>query len=348
MRFLSSLPLRLCLFAAGLSAAARADQPRASFAPPFPATAAAAQARGIALEGFDPVREDLQLRPGDTVTALFTLREGDRRQQWLAEIKIVPLTPSEKSAAPREQTIYTQTGREFRLSSPPAAFGLRMFGPFRETDAPDARVREKTARFLVQQDYLSFGWDRMAELALRLREIGQEIKLGISTGKFSEEQIGWGKSWAAEARFTPEDETVCAKQGFAQVEFLMLADRTPGFRDIAKASVDMPSILSGLLTRNFGIWFSYDWKSVARHDAAQFGLSWDEPFYSLPFSLTMFGKHVANGTWLTTAPKPPLLTCGGVVGLAISPPNRADKQLEFRVIAARNGPAPRPTPHAVP
>lgn len=337
MRFLPGL----CsgLLGAFLVLAARANPPRAPHAPPFPATAALAQARDIPIDGFDPAREEKLLHSGDAVTALFTLREGNQRQQWLAEIKIVPLTVAEQSAPPRDQTIYTQTGREFRLASASAAFALRMFGPIRETDAPSARIREKTARFLVQQDYLSFGWDRMGELVLRLREIGQEIKLGVATGKFSDDQIAWGKKWAAETGFTGEDEMVCAKQGFAQVEFLTLADRTPGFRDIAKASIDMPSMISALVTRKFGIWFNYDWKNVARHEAAELGLSCDSPLYSLPFSLTMFGKHVANGTWLTTEPKPPLLTCGGVLGLVIRPPNRNDKQLELRIIAARNGPA---------
>ena len=309
-------------------------------APPLPGIVALAAVQHIPLEGFDAPREQLTLRPGDAITALFTLIDGEHRQQWLAEVKVVPLTDEERHAKPREDAIYSGTGKEYRLAGAPAAFALRMFGPIRDSDAaatPSDSVREKHARFLMKEDFLSFGYDRMGELVLRLRTIGQEIRLGIATGRFSKEDVAKGKLWAEQAGFTPEDELVCVKQAFAQVEFLKLAQHTPGFKEIVEATLDLPSIWSGLRTMNFGVWFNYDWKNVRRLDGKNYGLP-SSNVYTLPFGLTMFGKHVANGSWLATAARPPLLTSAGVVALTVGPPDKKEKRLELRVLAARHGP----------
>ena len=304
-------------------------------APPLPAVVALAAARRIPLEGIDSIREAQTLRAGDAITLLFTLVESGHQQQWLAEVKVVALSDEERRSKPSDATIYSGSGNEFHLKSAPAAFALRMFGPFQDGTATGTQmpaVAEKAARFTVKEDFLSFGFDRMCEVALRLRPIGREINLGFATGPFSKEQIGWGKQWVRDTGFTPDDELTCAKQGFATVEFLSLAQHTPGLQDIAQAAVEMPSLWSALRKMDFGKWFNYDWKKVTRLDGTPQGFS--APVYALPFGLTMFGSHVANGTWLVTAARPPLLACSGVLGLTVTPPNGKDKRLEMRLVAA--------------
>ena len=308
--------------------------------PPLARVVALAAAQHIPLQGIDSARDTQVLRPGDALTVLFTLFESGHRQQWLAEIKVVPLTDEERHAKPRENVLYSATGNEYRLASAPAAFALRMFGPFRDTDAsvrPAEDVPEKRARFLVHEDFLSFGYDRYCELVLRLRAIGQEPRLGVMTGPFSEKDIEWNKRWAKKAGFTPEDESVCVKQAFALVEFLKIAEHTPGLKDIAVATVDVPSIWSAVRRWNFGVSFDFDFKNVQRLDGQAYGLE-SSNVYTLPFSLTMFGKRFAKGTWLATAARPPLLASAGVVGLTVGPPDNKEKYLELHVIAARNAP----------
>jgi hypothetical protein len=334
------LPIRIvcaaiaCVLAASWLPAE--DPPHPVDPSPFPSVVALATAQHIPLERFDPARVTQVLRPGDAITVLFTLVDGGHAKQWLAELKVVPLTEEERRAKPREDVLYSGTGNEYHLASASAAFQLRMFGPLRETDAPAATtLPEKHARFLVQQDFLSFGFDRFCELVLRLRTIGQEPRFGIATGRFAEKDIAWSKHWAEEAKFTSADELICVKQAFAQVEFLKIAQHTPGFREIVEATVDIPSVWTALRTLNFGVWFSYDWKNVQRLDAMP-GVSGPSNVYSLPFSLTVFGKHVANGTWLATAARPPLLASAGILSLTVGPPDKKEKYLQLRVIAARN------------
>jgi hypothetical protein len=292
------------------------------------------------LQGFDPARDTQILRTGDTLTVLFTLFESGHSQQWLAEIKVVTLTDEEQRAKPRQDVVYSGTGNEYRLASAPAAFALRMFGPWRDSDASISAattVPEKQARFLVQQDFLSFGYDRYCELVLRLRTIGQEPRLGVMTGRFPEKSIAWFKQWAKDAKFTPEDELICVKQAFAVLEFLKIAQHTPGLKEIVEATVKIPSVWTVLRTWNVGGSFDFDFKNVQRSDGKSYGLD-SSNVYTLPFSFTMFGKNFARGTWLATAARPPLLASAGVLALTVGPPENKEKFLELRVIAARNAP----------
>ena len=190
------------------------DLPRPAAAKPLASVVALAAAQHIPLQGIDPAREAPVLRPGDAVTVLFTLFENGHTRQWLAEIKVVPLTGEERRAKPRHDVVYTGTGNEYRLPSAPAAYAMRMFGPFAETDGsirPGEAVPEKHARFLVQEGFLSFGFDRYCEMVLRLRTIGQEPRLGVMTGRFTEKDIAGFKHWADQARFTADLAAATAK-----------------------------------------------------------------------------------------------------------------------------------------
>jgi hypothetical protein len=311
-----------------------AQKPNDTLSPaaPLPGVIALAAAQQIRLQGIAAPIAAPTLAPGDKITALFTLSDSGQAAQWLAEVTIVPLTQEERGAKPSWSVIYTGGGNEFHLDSPPAAYALRMFGPVLREPALADGWPERRARFTLSEDFLVFGFDRMCELALRLRERGEEIRMGFTTGPFPPDQIAWDKAWAARTGFTRADELVCAKQGFATVEFLMLADRTPGFRDIVTAAVKKPSLWTAVRRMNFGLFFNYDWKRLIRDDGAKYGVK--DPVYTLPFALTVFGTHVANGAWIVTAARPPLLACAGVIGLIIEPPDSPSKRLEMRVIAA--------------
>ena len=324
----------LCLlFSVGLLHAEEAEDTHPPAAP-LPGVIALAAAQHIPLHGIDAPLATPTLAPGDRITALFTLTDAGQVKQWLAEVTIVPLAEKERGAKPRYSVIYSGDGNEFHLDSPPVAYALRMFGPVLREPAPTGDWPVKQARFTLDEDFLSFGFDRMCDLALRLRERGEEIRLGFTTGPFPPDQIAWGKAWAARTGFTRDDEMTCAKQSFATVEFLMLADRTPGFREILTAAVKKPSLWTAIRRMNFGLFFRYDWKRLTRADGAGYGV--EDPVYTLPFALTVFGTHVANGAWVVTAARPPLLACAGVIGLIVEPPDRPGRRLEMRVIAAQN------------
>ena len=90
------LPIRIvcaaiaCVLAASWLPAE--DPPHPVDPSPFPSVVALATAQHIPLERFDPARVTQVLRPGDAITVLFTLVDGGHAKQWLAELKVVPLT----------------------------------------------------------------------------------------------------------------------------------------------------------------------------------------------------------------------------------------------------------------
>ncbi len=303
---------------------------------PLPTVTALAAAQKISLDGIASPRAVSRLRPGDRLSALFTLTDAGRVQQWLADVEIVPLTDEERRAKPPETVIYSGAGGEFHLDSPPAAFALRMFGPVTAAPPPTSGWPEKHARFTLRENFLSFGFDRMGDVVLRLRAVNDEIRVGFMTGAFAADQLAWGKDWARRVGFTREDELVCAKQAFATYEFLQLALHTPGFKEIFEATIKKPSIWTAVRKRNFGCFFNYDWARVTRLDGAAFGVT--DQVYQLPFQLLLFGTHVADGVWTVTAARPPLLACAGILGLTIVPPDRLNKRLELRVLAAQPSP----------
>ncbi len=109
-----SLPIRricaafACLIAASWLRAAALPSPTGQS--PFASVAALAATEHIPLQGFDTVRATQNLLPGDAVTVLFTLFDHGHAQQWLAEIKVVPLSEDERRAKPRQDVVYTGTG----------------------------------------------------------------------------------------------------------------------------------------------------------------------------------------------------------------------------------------------
>ena len=121
------------------------------------------------------------------------------------------------------------------------------------------------------------------------------------------------------------------------LEFLKIAQHTPGFREIVEATIRIPSIWTAVKHLNFGASFDYDFKNIQRLDGKTYGLASPNACV-LPFGLIVFGKRVASGTWLATSPRPPLLASAGILALTVEPTDNTGKHLELRVIAARNAP----------
>jgi hypothetical protein len=309
--------------------------PAQSYAP-LPAVLAVARTVGIPLNGIDrATRSPPRLHPGDSITALFTIVEGGRRRQWLGAATVVPLTSEERESQPTVESFYSSAGTEFSLASGQAAVVLRMFGPFsNDTVIPgDGRLSwpERDSRLVISEDFLSFGFDRMCETALRLRAMGSQPGLRFATTPFSPETVARERRWESLSGFTREDEAVFAKQAFAMDEFLNLAESTPGLKEMAFEILGWPDLWAAIVHFDFGYSFSYDWKNLALRPGPN-GVA-----YSLPFTLNVFHKREATGEWLVTRPSPPLLTCAGIFGLTARSIQHPSRILIMQVVSARLG-----------
>jgi hypothetical protein len=318
-----------------LAAAALAGaEDTAPTAVPFPAVTAFAAAKRIPLRGVDAPGAVKQIQPGDALTVLFTMTEGDRRRQWLAVFQVVPLTAKEQAgAASVSETVFTSTGNEFHFNSRPAALALRMFGPFVEADpAAAGDVPEKNARLVVQEEFLRFGFARFSELVLGFRETQKTFPYHIAGVRFPADLIAREKPLALAAGLTRDDEEVIAEINPALNQFLAIAEHTPGLRELAFKVMDLPSLWSLLFNSQTG--FDLDPKDTTRFDPA----GWDlpaSPAYRYPFAYTLQGTRALEGVFFFASPAPPLQACAGIIGLIARSPKHPEKRLELRVLAAR-------------
>jgi hypothetical protein len=65
---------------------------------------------------------------------------------------------------------------------------------------------------------------------------------------------------------------------------------------------------------------------------------WARPgdsLYRFPVVIDLNGKPALRCTLIVNSPRPPLLTCAGIVGVAAEPAESSDKRIEIRVVSAR-------------
>jgi hypothetical protein len=312
---------------------AGAVAPAPDFAQPLPAIAALAAEQHLPLTGIDPFSEKPELRAGDFVTVLFTLTQGDTHRQWLAEFRAVELTAAERSApAIENRTMYTSTGQKFEFTSHLAALDLQMFGPVEPNQPAATAARKQQAHLLVRADFLSAGFNRFCEIVLRLPEARRGFPYLISNTPFPSARIARDKSIADANGLLTDDERAIAALGPALDEYLQIAEHTPGLKELVFTVADLPAIWRWLTGGQTGFYF--DSSQMAQLDGAAWGLP-GTPVYRAPFTYWLNGTHAMKGVFFFAVPKPPLLTCAGIVALQVESPKHPEKRLELRVLTAR-------------
>ena len=312
---------------------AGAVAPAPDFTQPIPAITTLAGEQHLPLTGFDPFSEKPDLQAGDFVTVLFTLTRGDTPRQWLAEFRAVDLTSAERSApAIEDRTMYTSTGRKFEFASHLTALDLQMFGPGEPNQPAATAARKQQAHLLVRADFLSAGFNRFCEIVLRLPEAKRGFPYLISNTPFPSARIARDKSVAEANGLLTDDERAIAALGPALDEYLQIAEHTPGLKELVFTVADLPPIWRWLTGGQTGFYF--DSPQMAQLDGAAWGLP-GTPVYRAPFTYWIKGTRVMKGVFFFTTPKPPLLTCAGIVALQVESPTHPEKRLELRVLAAR-------------
>ena len=308
--------------------------------PPGPAVIRYATAHGIPLDGFELADAGEPMRPGDRLTALFTIQEGTASRQWLGEFHAAQLTEREAKSKPGtglgilsvfQSTLYTDTEHQFSFEQTPFALEIQTHGPFADASPAAIDPRSTKARVLATRDYLVHGLAPMGEIELRLRAAGKKNPAlsFMFSSKYSPGQIAASKARATGAGFTEDDERVYAESIFALVQFAQLAFRTDGVDDIMKEIADSPTLFSGAFTH-------LDWNNLQLEDGADWGLP-GVRIFRLPYHF--LSKTKAKGNFFLTAPRPPLQNMAGVVGLTVDETSKTPgKRLIMRVLAGRRAP----------
>jgi hypothetical protein len=308
---------------------------------PFPAVAAAAQANQIPLQPFDPpAGADSKVVPGDSVTALVTLsQKGALQTQWLLYLQAVEPGPNDKAGKPPAPAVYfSSCGNKFDFVPEPAFVSLRSIGPFTESrsDRKSPVLQDKTARFTVDQGFLGIGLDRAAAALQRTVRTGTAGGFDFSDKPFSTAQTQQSRILAQTVHLTSDEERALSGMIPALTSYFEIVQQTGGLNDAFLKIVNTPSVWS--MVWNAGVQTSMVVQSdrVAPVEAAIWGLPPHTPVYSFPMLFELNNDSAFNVTFVVTAPRSPLLACGGVIGLLAEKAADKDTYLTLRIVSAHS------------
>jgi hypothetical protein len=308
--------------------------------PPFADLLNAAKTKGIPTDRVDGLSDGGAINPGDSVTALVTLREkGGLRTQWLIYLQAEEPNAKERSAKPpRPQILFSSMGNRFEFISTPAYATVRTLGPFVDSASSHkpAEPRDQTSRIRLDKDYLGLGLDRAAAAAFRLKRIKTKELLSFKSAPYSDAEVARCRKLLPELQLTADEERSLCGAVPALFTYFGIVQQTQGLNDILLKLVEMPSVWSIMRHGGVGdVSLRFERAKIVKADLAQWGMSSNTVGYHFPMVMSLDGHPALELTFAVAPPRPPLLTCAGIVGLLAERPNDKDTYLTLRVISAR-------------
>ncbi|MEO6874144.1 MAG: hypothetical protein ABI222_04925 [Opitutaceae bacterium] len=314
----------------------------------MPAIQQASQAAGLLLAGLAQPEARQTMRPGDSVTILVSLTKGEKLKQWLIVFSMEEPRETEKRRGRDSAHVYTSTGHEFRFDGGRAGIRIAMIGPLSASDAGRQAAKAPAIirqRVLVDADYLALGMEQVPATMMEMRaRKAANPSLPQGSMDFGPTPYPPGPA-AANAKvaeavgITAASERAFIGSVLALQEFLQLASRTPGLKDVFMSVLDVPwwSIVASAGNMKFDI---QGMPFQRQLDSGSWGLPADEPVYAAPYLLGINGKPALLFQLAMTAPKAPLTVSAGIVGLAAGAPDGKGPVLTMQVIGSRAGEAP--------
>lgn len=244
--------------------------------------------------------------------------------------------------------MYTSTGHKFEFDRSSASIRVRTLGPFVPSvskRSPPA-FNDKSAVVSVNQDFLSLGFDRGAAAMIRWGEAGRQNNqtnfmdsFSFSPTPFDHPKIDHARTIAAQLGVTTEEERSVVGWIPALSSYFSTVAQTPNLKGIMLKVLNLPSIWSFVRRRGVTAFIGISHDDVKTFSAAGWGLPSDSAVYALPGILSLNDHEALALTLIVTAPRPPLLVCGGIVGLLAENPDDAENYLTMRIISARGNSA---------
>jgi hypothetical protein len=319
--------------------------PDFKFSVPLNATLLAANRAGLLVEGFAAPASRPELQSGDTITALVSLIEDKALTQWLVQLRAADLTEKEKQMPPLpDWRLYTSTGQEFNFAGKRAALEIRMVGPLKSWATNDEKAvraaKDQKVRILVNSEHLQLGFDRACaawartDAALAHKGSKAQPSWRMNTQRFTPEQLVQGKTDGQLLGMTVEEERAMAGSFPALLEFFSITLQTSELKDVLMEVADIP--WWQLIKHGGQPEINVNYLSpFGRGEAKTWQLSADESVWFMPLRFELFGKPVLACRLAVTAPKPPLLTSAGIVGVAAQRPDGKGPHLMIQIMATR-------------
>jgi len=324
--------------ARGLAAEDRAGLEKFRPVQACPAVVAWAETKKIPLNRIDSAVDGESLNPGDSITGLVTLHEkGARQMQWIVNSEIVTPGPKDDLGKKTDSVaFYTTLGNKFEFKSAPVMVNVRTIGPFVEPgDKRKPKLEEQSARFPLDKGYLSLGLDRAVAAVLKFKDNKEHGNFVFGSKPFSESKIAKGRKLAEMTHITSEDERALCGSCPALLSYFDLVQHTPGLQDICVKVVDMPSVWS--MIRHVGVTANliFETEQFRAADSFAWEPAGNAPVFYFPMLLELNKQPALKVTFVVTSPKPPLLGCGGIVGMLAERPGEKETYLTLRVVSAK-------------
>jgi len=314
--------LGLCLATHGAEVADKISQ-KLKPIPAAPALVTAANLAHVPMEGMSPLSGTNGLRPGDSATVLITFVEKKKQTQWLLQVEATAPEPAKPAEKPAKITVSSSFGPPMKFESKPAPVKLQMLGPFGAAGWKKPPKSEVTkAQFSLNEDFLGLGMDQAAAAVFRWSRTADFSKAVSSN------------ALAAVKPTQAEQRAVCGTFP-ALMSYFEIVKHTEGLQGLLYKLVDMPSVWSIIRHRGLAVDFSFGnglAPSVA--DPAEWNLPASVPAFYFPWMVRLNGQRALRVTLVTTSPRPPLLICGGVVGVLLEQIGDDETYMTMRLVSA--------------
>jgi hypothetical protein len=145
------------------------------------------------------------------------------------------------------------------------------------------------------------------------------------------------RSAAESMHLTMEEEHALGGMFPALFSYADIIENTEGLEHIMMKVVEKPSILSVVGHLGVSINFMFDTANFGPEDLVPLGWNGSQPAYHFPIRLEINNRLALRVTFVVTSPRPPLLTCGGIVSMLAENPSDKSTYLTWRIISARCG-----------
>ena len=297
-----------------------------------------ARTNGIPISGIDALGQPGRLEAGDSFTALIThFEKGFPHRQWLLYLQAVEPDSKVKGNTnpPNPMVLYTSSGSKLEFVSEPAFVTLRTIGPFGEPERKRLKPDDQIARFSLNKGFLGLGLDRTAASVLKMSQVKTNRPFYVASGKFTDAQIVEGRKTVAARGIMPADERALAGAIPALSSYFSVVQETKGLEGIMLKVVETPSLWSILKKHGVRANIGFDSKRFASIDPEPWGVPARPPAYDFAINLSLNDHLAANVTFVVTTPRPPLLTCGGIVSFLVENPSDPGNFLTLRIVSAR-------------
>jgi hypothetical protein len=203
---------------------------------------------------------------------------------------------------------------------------LRLLGPFAVAgfDQPP-KPKETVAQFSLNEGFLGLGLDQAAALLYRWSQ-----STNFDGAVTSKALLAMNP--------TPDEQRAMCATFPALLSYFSIAQNKEGLQDLLTKLVKPPSLWSVIRHRGVEANFSFGNHVLPSPAVAtDWGLPAGTSAYQFPWLLRLNGQPALKITLVVTRPQPPLLICGGVVGVLAERMGDEETYMVMRILSAQRG-----------